>query len=471
MNKKLSLEEFYSMPVKKAVISNVIPAMITMIMALIYNLADTFFIGQTHNDIMVAAISLSAPIFMLFTAFGTIFGVGGMSVISRSSGSGDMQRAKKTSSFCMWASILFGVVLALVFVLFADPLLYALGASEQTFPYAYTYLTIVAISGPFAMISGAFSKILMADGQPKRAMLGATMGNVINIILDPVFILLFGLDVGGAAIATVISNIFAAGYYILYFVQGKSSSLSISINDFSAKDRVLASVLSMGIPAALGPIVMGISQLFLNSMVATYGDMALAGIGVAVKFTMITGFACMGIGQGVSPLLGYCVGAKNWSRFNETMKFSLVFALILGVALTGICYIFTEQIAGVFLTEDDSLSFAIQFAKVLLLTSSLFGVFYVFQFSMQSMGAAFPALIINVSRQGIIYIPMIYILNLTFGLTGIVYAQPIADVVSLILAALLCLRSYRKIKGEGNIKIPHAYNGDSGVNSNVTRSY
>ncbi len=446
MKKKLSLEEFNSMPVKKAVISNVIPAMITMIMALIYNLADTFFIGQTHNDIMVAAISLSAPIFMLFTASGTIFGVGGMSLISRLSGSGDLERAKKVSSFCMWTSILFGLVLALLLVLFAKPLLYSLGASKQTFSYAHSYLRIVALSGPFVMVSGAFSKILMADGQPKKAMLGASMGNIINIILDPAFILLLGLDVKGAAIATVVSNVLAAGYYVLYFVQEKSSSLSISIKDFTVKDRVLTGVLSMGIPAALGPIVMGISQLFLNSMIASYGDMPLAGIGVATKFTMITGFACMGIGQGVSSLLGYCIGSKNWKRFNETMKFSLIFALILGVLLTGICYIFTEQIAGAFLAENDSLSYAIQFARVLLLTSSLFGVFYVLQFSMQSMGAALPALIINVSRQGIIYLPMIYILNMAFGLTGIVYAQPIADLLSLILAAILCLKSYRKIK-------------------------
>lgn len=449
MPKKLSLEEFTSMPVKKAVIQNVIPAMVTMIMMLFYNLADTFFIGMTRNDFQVAAISLTGPVFMLLTAFSTIFGVGGMSVISRAVGGGDKDKAKKVSAFCMWSSIAMGTFLAVLLIIFARPLLNMLGASEQTFGYAYSYLTIVAVGGPFIMISGAFSKILMADGQPRKAMIGSTMGNLINIVLDPILILVFGWGVRGAAIATVISNIIAAGYYVLYFVRGKSSTLSIAVKNYTIKEKICRGVLSMGIPAALGPIVMSTSQFFLNNLMASYGDMSLAGIGIAAKFTMITGFSCMGIGQGVSPLLGYCIGSKNWKRFNETMKFSLMFSFALGIALTGICYIFANQIAGIFLTEVDSLGYAVGFARTLLITSALFGVFYVLQFSMQSMGAAIPALIINISRQGFIYIPMLYVFNTLIGLNGIVLAQPVADIISISLAAFLCSRSYRNVKKRG----------------------
>lgn len=310
MKNEKSLEAFSRMPVSRAVMKNAIPAMIAMLMVLIYNLADTFFIGQTHNAYQVAAVSLATPVFLIFMAVGTIFGIGGTSVISRAMGEGKTEYAKKVCSFCMWACVAVGVTMSAFFLLFMDPLLSLIGASKDTWEYAGDYLRIVSCSGVFVLISNCYSNILRAEGQATKAMAGQVMGNLLNVVLDPVMILGFGWNISGAAIATVIGNVAAAGYYMIYFLRGKSA-LSIRIKDFSVKDKIAGSVLAIGIPASLASILMSISQIIMNGLMAGYGDMALAGIGVAMKITMITGMIAMGIGQGIQPLLGYCVGAKH----------------------------------------------------------------------------------------------------------------------------------------------------------------
>lgn len=441
--RKTSLEEFNTMPVRAAVSRNAIPAMCTMLLFLVYNLADTFFIGMTHDPLQLAAISLTTPLFTMFSAISNIFGMGGTSVISRAMGEKRTEYSKRVSSFCMWTATAIGIILAAILFIFAKPILNVLGASQDTLQLAYSYLAIVAFSGPFSMISGTFSKILTSEGQPKKAMIGISAGNLLNIILDPIFILGFHWDVAGAALATLISNVVAAGYYLWYFLS-RQSSLSIHVKDYSIKDKICSSVLAIGIPAALGSMIMGISVMVVNSLMSGYGDMALAGSGVATKVTMVTGMLCIGFGQGIQPLLGYCVGAKDWKRYKETFRFSLLFSFIISVIMTGLCYIFTGQIVGAFLTDSNAYDYAFGFSRILLTTSALFGIYYVFQSSLQAMGAAIPALIINISRQGLIYIPLLYVMNSILEVNGLLWAQPVADILSLILAIILYFISYRK---------------------------
>lgn len=280
MEDNKSMEVFAKAPIRKAVLQNTLPAMAAMLMVLIYNLADTFFIGQTHDDLQVAAASLATPAFLLSMSVGTVFGIGGTSVISR-----------------------------------------ALGEGRRD--YAKTYLTIVGCSGPFVLIANCYSNVIRAEGQSGKAMMGQLLENLLNVILDPIIILVFGWNIAGAAIATIIGNVVGAGYYIVYFLKG-SSSLSISLKDFSAKEKVASGVLAIGVPAALGNLLMSLSSIIMNSQMAKYGDMAVAGVGVAMKVTMMTGMVCIGLGQGVQPLLGYCVGAKNWERYRSALKFSLI---------------------------------------------------------------------------------------------------------------------------------------------------
>ncbi len=439
-----SLEVFESMPVPKAVFKNALPAMAAMLMVLVYNLADTFFIGQTHDALQVAAVSLATPVFLIFMAVGTVFGMGGTSVISRALGEGRKDYAKKVCSFCMWGCVIVGVVMAALFLIFMEQILSLIGASSDTWDLAKTYLMIVVCSGPFVLISNCYANVIRTEGESGRACMGQLLGNLLNVVLDPIMILGFGWNIAGAAIATVIGNVFGAGYYISYFLRGKSS-LSVRLKDFTLREKVCSSVLAIGVPAALGSMLMSVSQIIINSQMAEYGDMAIAGMGVAMKVVTITGMVCIGLGQGVQPLLGYCVGAKLWKRFRDVFKFSFIFSFILGVVLTVICYLFTNQIVSAFLADVTAFDYAVQFAKILLTTSPIFGVFYVLTNALQAMGAATASLVINLSRQGIIFIPVLFLLKAVLGLTGLVWAQPVADILSILLAAVLYVNTYKKL--------------------------
>lgn len=444
MENKKSMELFSNAPVSQAVFKNALPAMAAMLMVLVYNLADTFFIGQTHDALQVAAVSLATPVFLIFMAVGTMFGIGGTSVISRAMGEGRTEYAKKVCSFCMWGCVIVGVVMLACMLIFIDPILSLVGASADTWNLAKTYLMIVVCCGPFVLISNCYSNVVRTEGESAKAMMGTLIGNLLNVVLDPILILGFGWNIAGAAIATVIGNVIGAGYYIAYFVRGKSS-LSISLKDFTVKNKVASAVLAIGVPAAVGSVLMSVSQIIINSQMAEYGDMAIAAMGVAMKVVTITGMVCMGLGQGVQPILGYCVGAKLWDRFKKVLRFSLVFAFLLSAVLTGICYLFTNQIVSAFLTDTTAFGYAVQFSRILLTTSFLFGVFYVLTNALQAMGAATAALVINVSRQGILFIPALFILKAVMGMTGLVWAQPVADVVSLAIAYVLYMNTSKKM--------------------------
>lgn len=442
--KEKTKKVFETMSVPRAVFSNAIPAMAAMIMVLIYNLADTFFIGQTHDDLLVAAVSLATPVFLLFMAVGTAFGIGGTSVISRALGEQRHEYARKVSSFCMWGCVLTGVVMAALFLLFMDPILSLIGASPATWQAAKSYLVIVSLSGPFVLISSCFSNVIRTEGEAGKAMTGQVLGNLINVILDPLLILVCGWGIAGAAAATVIGNVCSALYYVFYFLSGKSS-LSIHPRDFSCREKIFSSVLSIGLPASLGSVLMSVCSILINSQMMEYGDMAVAGMGVAMKVTTISVMLLMGLGQGIQPLLGYCVGARLWERFRSIFRYSMTVSIVLGVVLTAICYLFCPQIISMFLTDTEAYGYALDFARILLSTSALFGIYYVLTNALQAMGAAGASLLINVSRQGLLFIPAMFLLKSVLGLTGLVWAQPAADVLSLLLAFLLYRYEYQKL--------------------------
>lgn len=302
---------------------------------------------------------------------------------------------------------------------------------------------IVSVSGPFVLISNCYSNVVRAEGESGKAMMGQLIGNLLNIVLDPILILVCSWNIVGAAIATVIGNVVGASYYILFFIRGKST-LSIHLRDFSVKGKVASGVLSIGIPAALGNLLMSVSSILMNMQMAKYGDMALAGVGVAMEVTMMTGMVCIGLGQGVQPLLGYCVGAKNWKRYKGVMRFSLIFAFLLSVVLTGVCYLFTNQIVSAFLTDVAAFDYGVSFSRILLCTSFLFGVFYVLINALQACGAVTESFVVNISRQGIIYIPVMFILGTMFHEMGLIWAQPVADVLSFGLVVILYVRKSKK---------------------------
>ena len=445
MKRGTDLSVFESMPVGRAVLKNVAPSVVSMLMVLVYNLADTFFIGLTRDDMQVAAVSIATHVFLIFMGLGTIFGVGGTSVISRAFGEGRVDYVKKVSAFCMWASVAVGVAIAALFIAFMDDVLRTLGASEDTWKPTKSYLSIVMLCGPFVLVANAFSNILRSEGQAARAMMGMLIGNLVNVVLDPVMILWLRWEIAGAAIATVIGNIAGAGYYIMYFLRGKSR-LSIDPRDFAARGGVAKSVFAIGVPAALGPMFMSLSQIIMNRLMAGFNDLAIAAAGVAVKSILVIYMVSIGLSQGIMPLLGYCVGAKNWARYKAILKFSLIFSTALSVAMTGACLIFSDEIIGMFLTEKRSFEYGVKFAYILLSTAFMSGAFFCLISAISAIGAPVPALILNISRQGIIYIPALFVLRSFWGEYGLIWAQPVSDVLSLILAIALHIFAFRKLR-------------------------
>lgn len=437
-------EIFQNAPVPKAVLSNVIPSIVSMIMVLVYNLADTFFIGQTKNAYMVAAVSLATPVFLIFMAIGMLFGIGGTSLISRMLGEGKKEKAKKVSSFCFWTGITIGIISMIAIWIFVEPISRVIGASNETIEYTSKYLAIVAIGIPFLIMSNIFSNVIRAEGHAKKAMVGMIIGNMINIVLDPIMILTFDWTIAGAAIATVLGNVFASLFYLVHLLS-KDSILSINIKDYTVSDKIASGVLAIGIPASLNSILMSTSNIVINKLMHHYGDMAVAGLGVAMKVNMIVVMLLIGLGTGIQPLLGYCYGSKNKKRFISVLKFSLGLAVCLSLIMTVICYCGAGPLVKAFLENDDAFGYGMSFARIYIYSGPILGILFVFINAIQSTGAAFPSLILSVSRQGLLYIPILLAINQIFKTPKtLAMSQPITDYLATALSFIIFIFTYKK---------------------------
>lgn len=444
MDKKNSTEIFANAPVPKAVFANIIPSIVSMLMVLVYNLADTFFIGKTNNPLMVAAVSVATPVFLIFMAVGMLFGIGGTSLISRMLGEGRVERARKASAFCFWTGLAIGIVSMVAIFFLAEPISRMVGASEDTVEYAAQYLSIVAFGIPFLIVSNVFSNIIRAEGNAQKAMMGMIIGNMVNIVLDPIMILAFGWNVAGAAIATVLGNVCSSAFYLKHLLSS-NAMLSISLKDYQAGDGIAKGVFAIGVPASLNSILMSSANIILNNLMAHHGDLAVAGLGVAMKVNMIVVMLLIGLGTGVQPLLGYCFGARNRKRYMAVLKFAMILAFGLSMVMTAICYFGAGPLVNAFLTDPEAYSFGISFARVYILSGPILGILFVLVNAIQSTGAALPSLILSVSRQGLCYLPILFLFNRIFDSPRMLAAaQPATDYFAVFMAVILFLFTSRK---------------------------
>lgn len=447
-NRKL----FEEAPVPKAVALMAVPTMISMLVVVIYNMADTFFIGQTGDPMQVAAVSLATPVFMVFMALGNLFGIGGSSAISRALGEKRLERAKQISSFCCYGSLGLGVIIALLFLVGMDVILKLIGASENTIGFAREYLTYIAFGGPFIMFGTAYGNILRGEGAAKESMIGNMIGTVTNIVLDPIMILMLNWGVAGAAIATVIGNIAASAFYLLYFLRGKSS-LSIRLKDFRMGDRIALSVTAIGVPASLNNILMSCANIVLNQVLAGYGDTPVAAMGVASKANMLVVLLQIGLCAGIQPLIGYNYGARNKKRLMKVFRFTGLCAVVMGTVLTLFMVAARQTIIQVFINDADVVYYGIQMIIALQLSGPVIGILFLCINTIQGMGKALPSLILTVCRQGLVFIPLVFLLNGLFGLDGVIYAQPTADFVSIVLSVGICLSIFRKMEHMEQVRV------------------
>lgn len=435
---------FEDAPVSKAVATMAIPTIISMLVVVIYNMADTFFIGKTDDAMQVAAVSLATPVFMVFMALGNLFGIGGSSAISRALGEKKLDRARSLSSFCCYGSLGLGVIVAALFLLGMDVILELIGSSENTYQFAKAYLTYISFGGPFIMFGTAYGNILRGEGAAKESMIGNMIGTVTNIVLDPVMILGFGWGVTGAAVATVIGNIAACLYYLLYFLQ-KKSSLSIRLKDFRMGQGIAVGVMAIGIPASLNNILMSCANIVLNNVLVRYGDAPVAAMGVAMKANMLVVLLQIGLCAGIQPLIGYNYGARNRKRLKQVFGFTGLCAVIMGTALTVLMVVAREAVIRAFINDSQVVDYGISMVIALQLTGPAIGILFLCINTIQGMGKALPSLILTVCRQGLVFIPLVFILDKLFGLEGVIYAQAVADVISILLAVAICLWIFKTL--------------------------
>lgn len=442
MNDKKSL--FTDAPISEAVTKMALPCVISSLILIIYNMADTFFVGQTQNAFQVAAVSLTNPVFVLFIAAANLLGIGGSAMISILLGQNKKEKVKSVSSFCCYASIIIGILSCLLILIFMNPLLKLLGSSPDTYQFSKDYLFYIALGGPFILFSNAFGHIVRGEGASNISMIGGLIGTIVNIILDPIFILTLNMGTAGAAIATVIGNIAGCLYYLWYFNKGESS-LSLNPYYLAGEKKIMLQTTNIGIPSGINSALMSVSTILFNNVVVSYGDTPLAAMGIVTKIYLLIVFIHMGISNGVQPLLGYNYGCGNHKRFFSILKFSALCTVVLGTILSGVCIVFRYPIIRLFINTS-----VINYGAKMLMATSLagpvLGILFLCITSMQALNNPFSSTMLSVCRQGIFFIPLLYALNFLFGLTGVIYTQTVTDYLTVIISVFFLKSSLKKMK-------------------------
>jgi multidrug efflux pump len=421
------------MPVNKAIFKLAIPTMLGMIVMILYHLTDTFFIGKLNDPDQVAAIAIAMPIFMAFIAFGGLFGNGGASYLSRLLGKKDYDNASRTASTAFFTCGIFAVVITFVGIALLPGVLRIAGSSENTFSYAYSYSAIIIWGNILIMLNFAMGQLLRAEGAAKEVMIGMFIGTGVNIVLDPLFILALHMGITGAAIATLIGNAVGLVYYIMFHAR-KKSFVAISIRRFSLSWKIHSEILKVGIPTSLNQILMSASFAFINSIAVTYGDIVVAAMGIDMRITSIPIMLLIGTATGIQPLIGYSYGARNTKRLKDTIRGGIIVGTSIALFFAMIFIIFPRQLILVFINNAEVIAVGAKIMFALAVGLPFIGIQMVFMVALQAMGKGGPSLIISVSRQGLIFIPAILILNGLFGFSGFIYAQSTTDFFTAILS-------------------------------------
>lgn len=433
-----------SMPVKKAIRTLAVPTMVAMLIQVVYNMTDTFFIGKLNDPNMVAAISISMPIFFIIQAFGNIFAIGGASLISRLLGEGEKEGASQIGAISFWSALFICTFMSVIGLFFLEPVLMYCGASENTIGFGKSYLRILFLGGPFIGMQMAMGGLLRAEGATRESMIGMMSGSILNIVLDPIFIFLLNMGVAGAAVATTIGNIAGFLYYINFYFK-KRGVISISLKHYSFNGKAYADIFKIGIPASVGMILMSIGFSLANVFAAGFGDDVVAANGVVMRITGIAVMLSMGLAQGCQPLMGYSYGAKNYNRLWETIKTATAIGTIIGFFFAGLFITFADIWIKVFINDAVIVDLGEKIIRVYSLPMPFLGAQMVLLTMFQALGKTVESLIISLGRQGLFFIPALIIFSSLWGFNGFILALPVADIATVCLSVTLFLFMKKKI--------------------------
>ena len=446
-NKKMAL--LGSAPIPKALLALGIPTMIGMLINALYNLVDTYFVGGLGTDQM-GAVTVAFPLGQIVVGLGLLFGNGAAAYLSRLLGRGDKDTANKVASTAIYSGVSIGAIVILFSVIFLEPILKQAGAIESVMPYAITYTRIYIVFSIFNVFNVTMNNIVSSEGAAKTAMCALMAGAVLNVILDPVFIYALNLGVAGAAIATAISQIVSTLVYLCYILR-KKSVFSFSIKECCFAKEIMSEILKIGIPTLIFQLLTSLSISMINSAAKEYGGSALAAMGPVTKIMSMGTLIVFGFLKGFQPIAGFSYGAKKFDRLREAIKTAILWSTAFCVIFGVIAAVFSTQIVSLFTKEDAEM---VRVGSIALrangLSFVLFGFYTVYSFLFLVMGKAAEGCVLGACRQGICFVPVILILPLVLGLSGVLYAQPIADVISAIVTALMAVRLHRELRTAEN---------------------
>ena len=431
---------FEEKSLSKAIMRVGFPAMFGQLTTLIYNIADTFFVSLTQEPAMIAAVTLCAPILLIIMSIACIFGMGGSSVIARLLGEEKREESGTTMNFCVYAMVIAGIITLALGLLFLQPLAKISGADADNIPYTCDYLKWIFIGAPFIMLANGFVHLFRSVGLIKEGTIGLVLGNVINMILDYVFIAILGWGTVGAALATSLGFVCATIYYIICMIREECKGnplVPLTLKRFSPSTTIIRNVVSIGIPGALITVLMSISNIVLNNYISIYGSDAVASYGIAYKLDMVPILLSVGLSQGVAPLVGYCYGGNEKKRMLGIIKYMIRYGVFMGAIFTVVFILWGKQLAAIFLQDDVLIEQTGYFLKILCLSAPMLGVINMMTSYFQALGKAIKSLTITVLRNAVLFIPGVIMLNYFWKLNGVIAAQPVVETILTIICIVM----------------------------------
>ena len=441
---------FETMPIPKAVMQMSVPTVISSLVMVIYNLADTFFVGFLNDPVQNAAVTLAAPVLLAFNAVNNLFGVGASSMMSRALGVKDYETARKSSATGFYCALVCAFLYSVMFTVFKQPALTILGADDITRKATSDYLLWTVSCGAIpSILNVVMAYMVRSEGASLHASIGTMSGCILNIILDPIFIMPWGLDMGaaGAGLATFISNCVAFSYFIILTISKKKNTyVCLKPNMVSKRKKVILGIAAVGIPSAIQNLLNVTGMTILNNFTAGYGSDAVAAMGIAQKVNMIPLQIALGISQGIMPLIGYNYTAKNYQRMKAFLTFTTKIVLGLMSAVTVLYFIFSKQVTGFFIDTQTVVDYSSKFLQGMCICLPFICMDFMAVGVFQSCGMGKKALVFAILRKIIFEIPLLYLLGHIFPLYGLAWAQTITEIILATIAVVVLVRMFRGLE-------------------------
>ncbi len=448
MKIKDNTELFTQTSIHKAVLSLAVPTVISQLITVVYNMADTFFIGQLGDPVQVAASILAMPPFIFLTGIANLFGIGGASMIARCLGKKDPGKASLCAGFAIWSAAGAALIYGLLFTLLRPVILPLIGTTEQTYEFCYQYMFWTVTIGALPTVMNAvLAHLIRTEGCAGQASLGMTMGCVLNIILDPLFILVLGMEIKGAAIATLLSNCIAFVYFILLIrSKGGNTCISAKPRREMFRGEIAKEILLVGMPSFVMVLMSFLSNTTLNSLVSSYSSEAVAGMGIAKKADMIGFAVAQGMTQGVLSLIAYNYAAGRPDKMKKAIRIALLYSIALALTGSILLYLFALPVSRMFIKDAETVAYSTRFIRALCLSLPLSSIIMMVITVFQASGRKIQPMVLSMLRKGGLDIPFMLLLRHFAGVFGIAYATPLADVVTLVTALLLFVPCWKDIQ-------------------------